>query len=155
MSDGVDKTDLASSRRAVLRLGAATVPAALTLRASPAAAASILACRIPFEQTPWFRVSGQDKWIDSSGNLVAKPANFNETAGPFPPLAAGGYYTGEQVKIAFQGGAMPTGKPLNYSGKVTNSYSAQAHYKYLYNNVMNSSAPGYTCMTSVRTASGY
>lgn len=152
MSEESNKVEAASTRRAVLRFGAAAVPAAMTLRASPASAASsVLTCTVPFGQTiKEFRVSGVDKWITASGTLVNKPSSYNSTSGPFPPLQAGAGYTGEELKPVKTGGAsaMPTGKMMS-NGQTTNSKAAAAHYQYLYNNSGNSSVTGYTCLVSV------
>lgn len=85
----------APSRRQVLRIGALTAGAVLTVRPAVAqAAASVMNCQIPVPDIP-----KASEAIGADGAIV--PAG---TAGSFP---GGRNFTGEQVKAALKGGSLP------------------------------------------------
>lgn len=86
----------ASSRRAVLRLGALAVPAVVTLKPAYAAVTSVMTCQIPIT-----------KWVDAQGNV--KAAN---SSGAFAPPSQP--YTGEQI--------LKLQKPSNVSRNAFNAH---------------------------------
>lgn len=151
MSDGVDQTDTASSRRTVLRFGAAAIPAFATLKASPAAAAtSIMQCRIPLTTT---ETGG--KWITygnsnyNNGTLVA--AN---TANSYPPLSSTtAYYKGQELRDY---GAGTTGRPTSgktlSTGASVSSNAFDAHAAYIQK--LTSGKTGFSCYASISASFG-
>ena len=116
-----------SGSRRALMLGAVGVSAVLTVRPALAqAAGSVMNCQIP---VPDPSRSGQ--FVAADGTLVAPG-----TAGAFP--GAGRPFTGEEVKQALSGGALPG-----------TSYSqSQAYLNYIRR--LQNGQSGFTCFASLQ-----
>jgi hypothetical protein len=96
MSDQSSESDIKVPNRRALMLGAVGISTVLTIRPALAqTTASVLNCTIP---VPDPARSGQ--YIAADGTLVAPG-----TPGAFAP--AGRSFTGQEVKIALSGGALP------------------------------------------------
>lgn len=143
MSESKDKADVnASSRRSVLRFGAAAIPAFATLKASPAAAtASVLECQIPLTLS-----QTNNKWIKTDGTLVAP-----NTANSYPPLSSTTpMYSGQELRAHYLGGSMPlSGKKMSTNANLSSS-AYNAHVEYIKKLTMGK--PGYTCYASIYTS---
>ena len=143
MSESDNKADaVASSRRTVLRFGAAAIPAFATLKASPAAAAaSALTCTIPLTLS-----STGSKWIKPDGSMV----NAN-TSGSYPPLSTNTpAYGGQELRIAYSNGTRAnSGKTLS-NGQSDSNAAYDAHVEYI--KKLTYGKPGYTCYASLYTS---
>lgn len=114
------------SRRQVLRIGAVTAGAVLTVRPAVAqAAASVMNCQIPVPDIP----KASDA-IGADGSIV--PAG---TAGSFP---GGRSFTGEQVKAALKGGNLPG----------TSYEESRAYLNYIRR--LQAGRSGFTCYASLQ-----
>lgn len=144
MSEDLEKPDTAT-RRAVLRFGAASIPAFATLRASPAAAAaSVMACQIPLTMS-----TTGSKWIKSDGTMVA-----SGTSGAFPPLSnTTAVYLGQELRDAYTGArsvsSVISGKTMA-NGQALSSSAYNAHTAYIQK--LSYGKAGYTCYASIYTS---
>jgi hypothetical protein len=116
-----------ATRRRVLKLGAIGATAVITVRPAMAqAAVSVLNCQIPVPDP-----ANAHSYVAADGSLV--PAG---TAGSFP--GAGRAFTGEEVKLALNGGSLPH---TNYS-------QSQAYMNYIRN--LRGGQSGFTCFASIQ-----
>lgn len=119
------------SRRHMLMLGAAAASTVVTIRPALAqTVGSVMTCEIP---VPDPRKSGS--YVAADGSLVAPG-----TPGSFPPVARP--FTGEQVKIALNGGKLPG----------TDSKSNRAYTNYIRR--LQSGMSGFTCYASLQMPRG-
>lgn len=123
---------LVPTRRGLLKLGAVTASAVITIRPALAnSAASILNCEIP---VPDPGHAGQ--WIAQDGSLVAP-----NTPGAFRPAAAP--LAGEDVKAALRSGKRFPGTDYNTSQAYTN-----------YIRRLQQGTTGFTCYASLQMPRG-
>lgn len=119
------------TRRAMLRIGALSAAAVVTVRPGMAqAATSALTCSIPVPQS-----SQAGKWIKNNGDVV-KPNTANSYPPPSQPLA------GEDVKNSLKYGT-------NYPGY--NANKTDAYNDYIKKLTMGKQ--GYTCYASLQSPS--
>lgn len=139
-AEGAPPSDTAATRRRVLRLGAAAIPAFATVKASATGAAtSALDCRINLMLS-----NTGSKWVKSDGTTVA--AN---TSGSYPPLSnTTQYYTGEELRKygAGQTGRPTSGKTMS-NGQALSSNAFDAHANYIQK--LTPGKAGYTCYASI------
>jgi hypothetical protein len=117
----------ALNRRRALQIGALGASAVLTIRPALAqTATSVLNCQIP---VPDPALAGQ--YIAADGSLVP-----SGTAGSFAP--SGRSFTGQEVKSALQGGALPG----------TSYQQSQAYMNYIRR--LQAGQSGFTCFASLQ-----
>lgn len=139
MSEISKKEEQAGTRRTLLKLGAAAVPAFVTLKPAYAAQTSILNCQIPFNTA---ELSG--KWIASDGTVVPAGTGVgsSSTKQAYALPASRPYYTGQEIKTRTR----PSGVTLT-DGKPLNGAAFNAHVKYI--EKLSYGKPGFTCFASI------